>query len=133
MSDYLTQGRKKPDSYSTAETSNLFSPIPSSTDSFFGAPEGRKHVVTNQTERRETSNLPPTTSCPETSHISPVLPGIDIVHSIEKIFDDEEVAIPKEVASAFQTTREYLQRLSGKHVYSDTMPCLQMPEAQILQ
>lgn len=90
-------------------------------------------MVTNQTERRDTSNLPPTTSCPETSHIGPVLPSTDIVPSIEKIMDDEEVALPKEVASAFQTTREYLQRLSGKHVYSDTMPFLQMSETQILQ
>jgi hypothetical protein len=90
-------------------------------------------MFTNQTERREASILPSTTSYPDTSHISPVLPGTDIVPSIEKIFDDEEVAIPKEVASAFQTTREYLQNLSGKHVFSDTMPGWQVPEAHILQ
>lgn len=128
MSDDLTQGRKKSNPYSTAETST-----PSSTTSYLSAPEGRKHVVTNQTGRRETSNLPSTMSGSDTSHISPVLPGTDIVASIEKIFDDEEVDIPKEVASAFRTTREYLQSLSGEHVYQDTMPYLQMSKAQILQ
>jgi hypothetical protein len=77
-------------------------------------------------------NLPPVTSCPETPDLSPTLPGINSVRGIEKMLDDEEVTIPKEVASTFQTTREYLQRFSGKFIHLNECPCLQWLGSDIL-
>ncbi|KAI8577869.1 hypothetical protein K450DRAFT_249653 [Umbelopsis ramanniana AG] len=78
-SDDFSQGRKKLDSNTMAETSNVLSPTPSS---------------------------------PDTPNVSPISSGMNVVPGFDKMIDDEEVTISKEVASAFQTTREYLQNIS---------------------
>ncbi|KAG2177424.1 hypothetical protein INT44_007935 [Umbelopsis vinacea] len=98
--------------------------------------QGRTSDYFNQTTKKIDSNLMTETpnvgssasSSPDTPNASPVLPGLNAVSGSEKMFDEEEVTIPKEVASAFQATREYLQNISDLKSIEHSCKCTVMME-----
>jgi hypothetical protein len=115
LSDTSTPSKTKAYSNLNAEPSNLILPKPIPFNTSFPGSEGENPLAAQQTENQVTTSDLTTPSCPDTPYPNALSLSSDIhiVSGIERALEDEEMVIPKEVASAFRTTEEYLQNLSG--------------------